>query len=525
MPTNNAKDFDAQQLNKFLQEKDQFQLGGLTTEASHPLTHDLSNYANHDLNTGIRVLKEIDLAALAVVLKQMEKLEHLRQTICQTLNNGKKIFICGCGATGRLAIALEYLWRGMIERQVQFAHQVDSVIGFMAGGDTALIRSIENFEDHPEFGAQQLSELGFAADDLLIAVTEGGETPFVIGATQHALSISSQSPFFLYCNPDRDLEPIARSRAIIENPDIYKINLTVGPMALSGSTRMQSCTALMAAVGLALLNPLEKTSPAKQLVDFHRFLQKTSFQFLEPFIEEEARIYGNDQHVLYQTKDYGITVLTDTTERSPTFSLNAFENKIDIQHSSQPDAIPRSLCYLCLPDTRDSQDAWKTLLKRPPRTLNWQQFQPFTTSDYINGFDFSQQRLLSHRDTDHSFLIMPQKTHILFQFGPCQARIGCPNLSPLFKQLLVKMLLNIHSTLIMGHLHRYQGNLMTYVKPSNYKLIDRAIRYVDELLKREQIVIPYAQIAQQLFREIPNLRPNDAIVTKTFAALKRKESP
>lgn len=34
------------------------------------------------------------------------------------------------------------------------------------------------------------------------------------------------------------------------------------------------------------------------------------------------------------------------------------------------------------------------------------------------------------------------------------------------------------STLIMGRMDRYESNIMTYVKPTNYKLIDRATRYV-----------------------------------------------
>lgn len=30
----------------------------------------------------------------------------------------------------------------------------------------------------------------------------------------------------------------------------------------------------------------------------------------------------------------------------------------------------------------------------------------------------------------------------------------------------------------MGRMDRYESNIMTYVKPTNYKLIDRAARYV-----------------------------------------------
>lgn len=43
---------------------------------------------------------------------------------------------------------------------------------------------------------------------------------------------------------------------------------------------------------------------------------------------------------------------------------------------------------------------------------------------------------------------------------------------------IIKMVLNNLSTVIMGRMDRYQSNIMTYVKPTNYKLIDRATRYV-----------------------------------------------
>ena len=42
----------------------------------------------------------------------------------------------------------------------------------MAGGDVALIRSIENFEDFPNYGARQLREAGFKDGDLLIGSSE-----------------------------------------------------------------------------------------------------------------------------------------------------------------------------------------------------------------------------------------------------------------------------------------------------------------------------------------------------------------
>src|SRR5581483_11789624 len=99
-------------------------------------------------------------------------------------------------------------WRQVAERPMF----QNSVVGFMAGGDLALVHSIENFEDHPEYGARQLMELGFGENDLLISSTEGGETPFVIGATERAAEASRRSPWFLYCNPDSALAEVERSR-------------------------------------------------------------------------------------------------------------------------------------------------------------------------------------------------------------------------------------------------------------------------------------------------------------------------
>jgi N-acetylmuramic acid 6-phosphate etherase len=64
---------------------------------------------------------------------------------------------------------------------------------------------------------------------------------------------------------------------------------------------------------------------------------------------------------------------------------------------------------------------------------------------------------------------------------------------------------------------------MTYVKPSNNKLIDRAIRYVQELHARSTGTTPdYAHVCRTLFEERATLRPDEPIVLKTLAALKHR---
>ena len=41
----------------------------------------------------------------------------------------------------------------------------NSIVSVMAGGDYALIKSVENFEDHQAFGKKQLSDAGVTKGD------------------------------------------------------------------------------------------------------------------------------------------------------------------------------------------------------------------------------------------------------------------------------------------------------------------------------------------------------------------------
>jgi N-acetylmuramic acid 6-phosphate etherase len=81
---------------------------------------------------------------------------------------------------------------------------------------------------------------------------------------------------------------------------------------------------------------------------------------------------------------------------------------------------------------------------------------------------------------------------------------------------MVKMLLNAHSTLIMGLLDRYQGNVMTWVRSSNNKLIDRSARYIIHLLKEDGKSATYEDVIEKIFEESEELQENDPIVLKVL---------
>jgi N-acetylmuramic acid 6-phosphate etherase len=508
-----------QKAEKFLEIAPQFKLGKLVTELSNDATRNLSDLAKNNLEKGISVLKDLDTNTLEVLSAKRNEIFHLKHVIRETLNSGNNVFFCGCGATGRLSLTIETLWRQIHSKDTE----VNRVRSFMAGGDVALIRSIENFEDYPEFGAKQLIESGFRNGDLLVGTTEGGETPFVIGAVERAAADSFRKPFFLYCNPDDILsESAERSKLVIENDDIEKINLTVGPMAVTGSTRMQASTILLAAAGIALLNFNEDDKVTGEsidaLVDFWKSLDTV---FLKGFVTAETNCYMENEYILYETDNYlGITVITDTTERSPTFSLLPFENDNETEQDL-------SLCYLYLPGSPCSEDAWKDLLWRNPRTLEWPDIGGIASYKRLLGFDFSAnviKRREARKSTavHHIFKVHSEEDGIQLELDSENYFIKFPFTDPLLRHLVLKMILNAHSTLIMGRLGRYEGNVMTWVRASNNKLIDRAVRYIDLLLSFKGIKLSYEDLCYSLYEKLETIGPDEAIVLETVADIEKR---
>lgn len=488
----------------------EFKLGALPTESQNPKTKNLSNWAKNNLEEGLRAFFDVDRDMMNVLLNKHAELLILKEKIRATIESGGRIYLCGCGATGRLSLALETIWRMEKNQNLKLKERV---VSFMAGGDVALIHSIEKFEDFPEFGARQLRENHFHENDLLIATTEGGETPWVIGAAEFASRYGKRKPYFIYCNPDEILNEVAtRSRLTIQNPQIEKVNLTVGPMALTGSTRLQASTVLMAFVGFALFYHDQSDEEClSKLRAFDEYHKKLDYTFLKELTVAEADYYKNGGTILYDTTArWGISILTDTTERSPTFSLYSFENQEDAEKNP-------SLVYLYMKDEKNPEAAWESMLQRKPRTFYWPEVTKLTSEERIKGFQFHaglydlRKRYLEKGD---SIFSIRGDEEVEFEFLTIKKILSLKGLDLLSQHLILKMLLNAHSTLIMGRLDRYEGNLMTWVRPSNFKLIDRSVRYATILLKERGKEVAYEKLVRDCYELKDRISRNEPIVLK-----------
>ncbi len=571
-----------QRAKEFLRISDQFKLGALTTESSHPVTANLSETARAEIAAGLRLLFDVDDDVVRKYREftQSGRARQIADTVLAALRKGGKLFFTGCGSTGRLSIQLVSIWRDFWQRQATLNQANDSTIQqfhdlenrafpVMAGGDFALIKAVEGFEDFTTFGKKQIGDLGVCDEDAVFAITEGGETSFVIGTAWKGVEVGAKV-YFVYNNPDDVLcEHVQRSREVIQDPRIEKINLTTGPMAITGSTRMQA-TSIQLAVLVTVLEMVvrelssrrrnkaditgDRSNPAPhvgsnksvaipgqflaKLTELHATLKSPAvLAQLAKLVAMEESVYRAGRKNNYFADCVGIDMLTDTTERSPTFCTPPFR-KFDDTTATE------SWAFLYVPYP-DSPTAWERVCKRKPRCVEWgpEEVRSLVPDDKFDrtveiigkigyqelmrfriGVDGIKNRPLGVGDSAVALVVEAEKESLLAADGffrvqldaarNAGARTGLiflgsaeacrevdrfvskwnpdcvavlvpvPETDFLLDGVMrvgLKMLLNTLSTCTMVRLGRVMGNYMIWVVPSNLKLIDRSTRYIQKL--------------------------------------------
>lgn len=568
----------------FLKVADQFKLGVLVTEASHPVTTELSQTAKKSTSDALRLLFDVDTDVINKYREwsSSDAPRRTADTLRDAIRAGGKVFFTGCGSTGRLSIQLASIWRDFWQKQranglADTEKWEDRAFSVMAGGDFALIKSVEGFEDFTQFGGKQIGDLGVTQGDVVFAITEGGETSFVIGTAWKGLE-NGAKVYFVYNNPDDILcEYVQRSREIIQEPRVETINLTTGPMSITGSTRMQATTiqlsVMLTVLEMVLRDLMAELYPGQPKLDssavpaefmakleqMHAtLLSKPICDDLAKLVEMEERVYRADHKNNYFANLIGVDVLTDTTERSPTYCTPPFR-KFDDTSASE------SWAFLYLPYEK-SEDAWNWILKKQPSCVEWTEDEvralvpedKFENTNQVVkrisrkelmrfkvGKDGIKNRPLGPGDSAVGILVeaevesltSPDGFHrqqleaakaagasigVIF-FGSEKAveevRAFIKGWAPEALAALVpvpqtdflldgvtragaKMLLNSLSTCTMVRLGRVLGNVMIWLVASNLKLIDRSTRYISQLTG-----LGYEEANELLFEVVEYVEP------------------
>src|SRR5438093_6542153 len=156
------------------------------------------------------------------------------ELVAESLRKGGRLFYIGAGSSGRLGVL------DASEIPPTFGASPELVQGIIAGGATALHRSVEGAEDEGSNGALAIDRRGVKDVDVVIGITASGRTPFVLGALARAKSLSAKT-ILLNCNPARE----SRGGGV----DLA-IDLAVGPEILTGSTRLKAGTATKVALNI-----------------------------------------------------------------------------------------------------------------------------------------------------------------------------------------------------------------------------------------------------------------------------------
>lgn len=519
----------------FIDNEKQFQLGFLPTEQSNPITATLEEDFRRSTIAGIQCLQRGD-RQMPITMRHVfagRRFAKLVDSMVASVTGPKgRIIFSGCGATGRLSILLESMWRDFFHRRAAELTQeeralADRSASIMTGGDFALIRSVEFFEDYAEGGRRQAAALDVGAGDTFVAITEGGETSSVLGTLRYAAEHGATC-FLVFNNPADILRSrLDRCREAIDNPKVTVIDLYCGSMSVAGSTRMQATSSEQLLCSCALEAALCRVLP--------RFARETASDYTLAFecllsglesdagrrmiadeIEFEKAVYEAGGRITYLSDKCMLDLFTDNTERAPTFMIPPLR-------SSRERDFAQSWAFVKNP-LHPTEECWSEMMRRRPRCLE------FTADDarslgmpqgfidhpplikysdlitYMIGNEPAPERIegyaraaavvLNVPGAESSFAAAadrlaaawPERRDFTFAFPIADSPLE------IWKHLAVKLAFNCLSTGTMAEMGRIAGNWMSWVSMSNKKLIDRCIRLVSELGR-----VDYGTAAETVF--------------------------
>ena len=195
----------------------------LATEQSDPRYGDIDRLSVLEI---ARLMNVADAAVPAAVGRALPAIAATVTAVVERLSDSGRLVYIGAGSSGRLAVL------DAAECPPTFGTHPDLVQGIIAGGQSALVRSIEGSEDDFDGGAAAIAAVDVGPKDVVIGISASGRTPYVVGAVDEARRRGALTAG-IACTEGGPLS---------QGVD-YPIEVVVGPEVIAGSTRLKAGTA------------------------------------------------------------------------------------------------------------------------------------------------------------------------------------------------------------------------------------------------------------------------------------------
>jgi N-acetylmuramic acid 6-phosphate etherase len=534
----------------------EFRLGTTSTEQLNPITKTLSQTTHKNISAGLNLLLDVDENVIRGLEAFIPIIELQAPPLADKIKKGGRVFLIGSGSSGRVAIDIA------AKCTLAFPEIKQQIRGMIAGGDSALIRAKEGFEDSESDGKKALEEYKLGTKDTVILISASGSASFNVGCGQFSADQGATVLYFYNSKvvPTKTENLFNRNK----NP-VIPLCIDIGPQAIAGSTRLQGASLAEAGLGAFLTSALylnrgdedlARKYPheiASKLRDGILLIRK-QVNSLEKFVSQEKEIFSDPHSNFRQLKDLSnqgyVTfialddsmreVLIDSTETSPTFSTNPIRRESE-SHKK------RAEFQAYLVKKNDNREAWKAVLGREIYQEDLQDTDAFLLSSKADGLNSYQNRPLGQGN----FLIGVAKLKE-FQQPPqeimypleqakkqgaqagllliCRGKLSKEQVDELrdfqntlfiienipyepiglVETIILKQALNLISNGSMILMNKIHGNQMIDVRASNKKLIDRCIRLIKEIWNEYHPDLPLSD--KELYHYIAHV----AVIKKTY---------
>ncbi len=200
----------------------------MSTESADPRFADLDAWPTL---SAVEAMWEGQMAAVAAMRAALPQITLAADAAAERLGDAGRLIYAGAGTSGRIAA------QDGAELGPTFGWPQERLVFAMAGGEAALLNSVEGAEDDAADGAAQMASVG--PHDVVIGVAASGATPFTLAAIAEARRRGALT-IGLANNSGAPLLEAAE----------FPVLLDTGSEVLAGSTRMKAGTAQKAALNL-----------------------------------------------------------------------------------------------------------------------------------------------------------------------------------------------------------------------------------------------------------------------------------